>query len=94
MTTARARRYPQPPPAETVLHGTRCDHGELDGRCPLCRCAGDQDPSEPAGTRPARRPARATAPPGRLPAPGDVGQDAPVADDDDQDPRSVDWWDR
>lgn len=51
MTTVRARRYPQPPSAATVLDGDRCDHGELDGRCALCRVVAAQradcDPAVP-----------------------------------------------
>jgi hypothetical protein len=37
MTVARARRYPQPAPVADVLGAARCDHGEIVGKCPLCR---------------------------------------------------------
>jgi hypothetical protein len=77
---ARASHYPQPPPAATVLAGDRCEHGELDGRCPLCRRAAEPpDEPEPASPEPPQ-PIR--------PVVVDGG------DDDDQDPRSVPWWDR
>ncbi len=56
MSVARAKHYPQPPPAAEVLAGVRCEHGELEGRCALCRLAAeppdDQAPPEPTETRP------------------------------------------
>jgi len=102
MTTARARHYPQPPSAEIVMGGDRCDHGELDGRCALCRLAAKPDDGPDA-------PAHATQRPAPRRAADDVGEDETwpaadrsaaitsrpaVADDDDRDPRSVDWWQR
>jgi hypothetical protein len=55
MSIARARRYPQPLPAAIVLAGDRCAHGELKGRCALCRVAAepndDQDTPEPTRAR-------------------------------------------
>jgi len=60
MPVRRARRYPQPPPAHQVLDGVRCTHGELPGRCALCRLAGkppdDHDAPKPADEQPARAP--------------------------------------
>ena len=62
MTTARARRYPQPPPVTDVLGGSRCEHGAAEGRCPLCPKVAEPDtdqappkPAKPAKRRPARR---------------------------------------
>ena len=58
---ARAKHYPQPPPADQVLRGARCEHGELVGRCAPCRSQGveppdDQDVTTPtAPPRPPRR---------------------------------------
>lgn len=80
MSIARARHYPQPPPASTVLAGDRCGHGELIGRCPLCRRAAevvdDHDAPEPTSPRP------------------ELTTAAAVVDEDDQDPRNTPWWDR
>jgi hypothetical protein len=39
MTVARARHYPTPPPVAAVLAAERCTHGEITGRCALCRAA-------------------------------------------------------
>lgn len=96
MTTARARRYPQPPPVAELLAAERCDHGEITGRCALCRRAADQDQPPPTETRPPRPRAgrhddqdrraepEPVAPPTEPPGPR-YGPD---------DPRTVPWWDR
>jgi len=65
--TARARRYPQPPPSGQVLRGARCDHGALTGLCPLCRLAGVDDnqdtPAAPEPAAPRRHSRRPPKPP-------------------------------
>jgi hypothetical protein len=55
MTTARARHYPQPPPAAELLAAERCGHGEITGRCALCRStdAPPGDQAAPPGSEPA-----------------------------------------
>lgn len=57
-------RRPQPLAARHVLAGDRCDHGELLGRCPLCRAAG----LSPVG-QPDAAPADATDPQPVAPGP-------------------------
>jgi hypothetical protein len=102
VTVARARHYPDPLPAATVLAAARCDHGELIGRCPLCRLAAepgdDQAPPEPTRPQPARRRATGhadqdTASPSAERPAATTAQPAGerYAEDD---PRSVDWWAR
>ena len=102
MTTARARRYPQPPLVAELLAAERCDHGEITGRCALCRMAaepsGDQAPPEPTKRRPPRPTVAdsgdqddADQAAGRPGAPTPRPPGDRYADDD---PRSVAWWDR
>jgi hypothetical protein len=78
MTVRRARHYPTPTPAAELLAAERCDHGEIIGRCALCRvaaeAAADQDVTTPTDTR--------------------SQSAAVVVDDEDQDPRNIPWWDR
>jgi hypothetical protein len=83
--TTRGRRYPQPPLAAEVLAGARCEHGALEGRCPLCRAAG-LDPStpavpEPVTSRPRRRRRRPKPEPRPVqrPIPGLDDRPGPVA---------------
>jgi hypothetical protein len=62
MPVARASRYPQPPAVTDVLTAERCDHGEITGRCALCRLATEssRDPATAPGT--AEQPEPAVAP--------------------------------
>ncbi len=88
MTVRRARHYPTPTPAAELLAAERCDHGEIIGRCALCRVAAeppaDQTVTTPTETRP-RPPVADEADQAATPA-------AAVVEDDDQDPRSTPWW--
>lgn len=78
--TARARRYPQPQPAAEVLTGVRCGHGELEGRCPLCRAAVPDGLGAPAAPGPVRsRPRRRQ----RRPKPEPQPVQLPLLDVDD-----------
>jgi len=80
MSVARARRYPQPPPAGNVLGAERCDHGEITGRCALCRVAAQHADDKVEDARQAEaRPVATTPQPDR----------APVVDEDDQNPGNV-----
>jgi hypothetical protein len=81
MTIARSRRrHPQPPTSAEVLTGVRCGHGELEGRCPLCRAAG-LNPGTPAAPGPIRpRPRRRQRRP--KPEPQPVQLPLPGPDDD------------
>lgn len=102
---ARARRYPQPPPASAILAGARCEHGELVGRCAPCRWSADPpDEPEPASPGPPR-PDRAALvadccqqPPGtaaREPGPGqDEPPPATAGETGHEDPRDTPWWQR
>jgi hypothetical protein len=69
MTTARARHYSQPLTFAELQAAERCDHGEIAGRCALCRRT-----AEPGDNQPAPKPARKR--PTRRRAARDVGQPA------------------
>ena len=68
MTTARACHYPTPPPVGELLAAERCDHGEITGRCALCRttAAPPGDQAAPSGDEIAPRPTRPRPPRRRM----------------------------